>query len=118
MSSESGEFATWLRKQIVDDLRKWRALEAAYLPDVEREGEVLWQEARERADGFEAQLAILSEHESYQCSNPEGLRCDRCASNQAYPSGAAIHEAYPCRTIRLLGSGYKHRPGYREEWRP
>ena len=23
-----------------------------------------------------------------------------------------------CRTIRLLGSGYRHRPGYRQEWAP
>jgi hypothetical protein len=23
-----------------------------------------------------------------------------------------------CRTVRLLASGYKHRPGYQEEWKP
>lgn len=25
---------------------------------------------------------------------------------------------WPCRTVRLLASGYRHRPGYREEWKP
>jgi hypothetical protein len=51
-----------------------------------------------------AELAILDQHPSNDFEKyPE---CAHCAV-----------EHFPCRTVRLLGSGYKHRAGYREEWK-
>jgi len=31
---------------------------------------------------------------------------------------AECHREFPCRTVRLLGYGYRFRPGYREAWKP
>lgn len=64
---------------------------------------------RLRIDGHRALLAehaVAHAGESYQ-------HCIRCADHEA-------HDALrgPCRTVRLLGAIYSHRPGYREEWRP
>ena len=61
----------------------------------------------------EAELAILDEHGPFDPA-PEWLSafCRRCGEIDDH------RVAWPCRTIRLLGSGYKHRPGYREEWKP
>ena len=51
----------------------------------------------------EAELAILDLHASNGYERyPE---CVHCAV-----------ESWPCRTVRSLGSAYKHQPGYREEW--
>jgi hypothetical protein len=58
------DVAAWTRKHAEADLKRWRELEAAYAPNVEREGEVLWFQARERADDCEAKLAILGEHQA------------------------------------------------------
>ena len=61
----------------------------------------------------EAKLAILDEHRSFDpASDWLGGFCATC--------GEVDHRrvAWPCRTVRLLGSGYRHRPGYREEWKP
>jgi hypothetical protein len=70
--------------------------------------------------GCEFELALLDEHIPYVTTEPfNGRRCVRCASDKAYPSGVAVMEAYPCCTVRLLGYGYRFRPGYREaEWKP
>jgi hypothetical protein len=53
----------------------------------------------------EAELAILDLHASNDYERyPE---CVHCAV-----------EAFPCRTVRYPGYGYRHRPGWREEWKP
>lgn len=63
----------------------------------------------------EAALAILDEH------GPDGtiapLSCQACSCEGALVGTdcfAAVD--YPCRTVRLLISGYRHRPGWREGW--
>ena len=66
----------------------------------------------------EAKRRIIETHRPYDCTDPKGQRCFVCASTRAYPSGAAIHEAWPCPTLRLLALPHADRPGYREEWRP
>jgi hypothetical protein len=53
----------------------------------------------------EAELAILDEHAPSEAA-PDTCRC--CKGSMAVP----------CPTIRRLGSGYRHRPGYLEDWRP
>lgn len=65
----------------------------------------------------EAELAILDEHAPVKAGHgpkKDHLCCSACVSvsDDAY---LAIRS--PCRTVRLLASGYKHRPGYREEWK-
>jgi hypothetical protein len=66
----------------------------------------------------ESELAILDEHVPYDCTWPGGSRCTVCASSGTYPNGVAIMAAFPCRTIRLIGHGYRYRPGYLEAWKP
>lgn len=103
------EIAAWLRRQIDADLSRWRGLVANYLPNVEREGEVLLFEAREHVAGAEAKLAILDEHQpGYDF--PDEACCTTCGD---YPQ-----VEYPCRTVRLLAAGFKYRLRYLPEWAP
>jgi Family of unknown function (DUF6221) len=83
----------------------------------------------------EAELAILGEHyiltdgdrnpayeafSLYPCG-PKGGARDRgsgCVTCHYYSQGA-VKSYGICRTVRLLASGYRYRPGYREEdWGP
>jgi Family of unknown function (DUF6221) len=66
----------------------------------------------------EAELAILDLHKPVWTDfidsdgqDRTSLDCDECDTG-----GSA--DNWPCRTVRLLGSGYRHRPGYLEEWTP
>jgi hypothetical protein len=74
-----------------------------------------WQ-VWERWKRAEAELAILDEHRPDRGHDqPDGdltLICRACADDRMYGY------PYPCRTVRLLGSGYQHRPGYQEGWKP
>ena len=75
----------------------------------------------------EAELDILNEHYGVQAFL-EGIaqkacrRCsDRIPDDMRLPGGNLWQavEPSPCKTIRLLASGYRHRPGYKaEEWAP
>lgn len=64
-----------------------------------------------------AKRAILANHQPYDCMEPASLRCYRCTSNRAYLSGAAIHEAWPCPTMRHLAAVYSDHQDYRQEWK-
>jgi hypothetical protein len=83
-------------------------------------GHIAANDPRDTIARCEAELAVLDEHTPYVTTEPfNGRRCVRCASDKAYPSGVAIMEAFPCRTVRLIGYAYRFRPGYREaEWKP
>ena len=61
----------------------------------------------------EAELALLDEHGPF---DPESdwLR-DFCATCGHLDRNRV---AFPCRTVRLVGHGYRFRPGYSEAWRP
>ena len=70
----------------------------------------------------EAELAILEEHASdgdgrwpqcVRCADTHPARCECGRLAGEHWRGAY---SYPCTTVRLLGSAYKHQPGYREEW--
>ena len=72
----------------------------------------------------ETELAILAEHSSdgddrwpacARCTSTHPARCE-CGKLDGEHWRAAC--AWPCATARLLGSAYKHQPGYREEWAP
>ena len=69
----------------------------------------------------EAELAILDEHKPTDWTAYGDHMCRRCHR----PREEAREDeeqcewlTWPCRTARLLGSGYRHRPGYLEEWKP
>jgi len=67
----------------------------------------------------EAELAILDEH-APDCVGEFGetvpARCQRCiADRDPYPE-LWKGDSYPCRTVSLLASGYRHQPGYAEAW--
>ena len=90
----------------------------------------------------EADLAILDEHarlpafpvETLTAWRAAGIPEERIVKASAVASCARCHTpvddarededqclsvAYPCRTVRLLGYGYRFRPGYREgSWNP
>lgn len=105
---------------IEDDLKRWRDAEAAYLPGVPREGDWLWSEAREHAEQAEARLAVLAEHEIVPAGYESALTaytvgCRVCDYDDAY---GQVSPTGPCRTVRLLASGYRHRPGYQDRWVP
>jgi Family of unknown function (DUF6221) len=76
--------------------------------------------------------AILAEHAPYDCSDPAGQRCDVCVSHEVYPggphevypggphevypSGVAVHQAWPCSTVRRLIARWDDHPEFRQEW--
>jgi Family of unknown function (DUF6221) len=82
----------------------------------------------------EAELAILDEHyiltnddrspdyEEFSVvpwgakggAGDQGCGCVACH----YYAQGGVKGYGICRTVRLLGSAYKHQPGYREEWAP
>jgi hypothetical protein len=132
MSGSDEELAAWLRPLLEADLKHWRDREAAYLPNVEREGEWLWHQARGHADRAATALAILDLHQPVAALGDlpaDALTCIRnweecqeCGPNNDRPAILAApglgETFYPCRTVRLLASGYRHQPGYRKEWAP
>ena len=63
-------------------------------------------DAGEQTARCEAELAILDEHHYMNLGD-----CGRCRGYGPH----SLFMPYPCTTVRLLASGYKHRPGYREE---
>ncbi len=89
----------------------------------------------------EAELAILDEHAPVADYPPESIAehrargwqefqltmmaemvyCDRChtaVDDAREDEEQCAGVIYPCKTVRLLASGYRHWPGYREEWKP
>jgi hypothetical protein len=112
--SGQDELVPWLRRLIESDLTRWRDREAHFRAVREREGDYDYFEARERVAQLEAELAVLDEHGPFDPAS-DWLRdfCRAC--------GELDHRrvSFPCRTVRLLGRGYRFRPGYREaEWKP
>ena len=104
------DLAAWLREVVTADREFWSKRAADLLPDVEREGEYWYFEARERAARCEAELAILDEHASDGDQvDPE---CTGCAARHPEYCECDTAAPWPCRTVRLLGSGYRHRAGY------
>jgi len=85
-------------------------------PDEYQAAHIALNDPQDTIARCEAELAILDEH--YPQDRGEsipGADCGICW-HVGVPGAS---EPYPCRTVRLLASGYKHRPGYREEdWKP
>ena len=67
----------------------------------------------------EAELAILDEHASDTTGKfgEQGPpRCTTCLSDREGYEEQWEADPWPCRTVRLLAGGYKHREGYAEHW--
>jgi len=105
---EAADLTAWLRFTVAADLQGWHALEKAHAPDVERLGDAVWTQARERVADGEAKLAILGEHGGEHMCSANG----RDGNTWSWYRG-------DCRVMLMLASGYRFRPGYREEeWAP
>lgn len=89
-------------------------------------GHMVANEPRAVIAWCEAELAILDEHASD--GDEREPQCVRCADTHpghcecGWQSLGGEHSRaarpYPCLTVRLIGYGYRHRPGYLEEWKP
>lgn len=109
------DLAAWLRGQI-EDTRGYAQENAARRPITPMRS----HEMRELAARCEAELAILDEHAPTDWTVYGDRCCRRCKYDDDEPERDEMHHwaVFPCRTVRLLGSGYRGRPGYREEWAP
>jgi hypothetical protein len=69
----------------------------------------------------EAELAVLDEHPPIPLSETHD-GCKTCVTwlddEGQHEFGIAVSELWPCRTVRLLAGGYRHQPGYQDEWKP
>lgn len=66
----------------------------------------------------EFELALLDEHAIVRPGYRDSRGIDRLSCECAICGLGGPPDSYPCQTVRLLGYGYRFRPGYREEWRP
>jgi hypothetical protein len=67
----------------------------------------------------EAELAVLDEHAIVRVGYKDSRGIDRLSCECATCGLGGPPDSYPCQTVRLLGCGYRFRPGYREaEWKP
>jgi Family of unknown function (DUF6221) len=70
----------------------------------------------------ESELAVLDVHSPV--AQGSWTECGECGPNNqgaaliAVPGDGDEFFYFPCKTVRLLGYGYRWRPGYREEWKP
>lgn len=146
MSGEQDPVA-WLRAAVTADLELARRVKARYIVPADhpmRAGEHVWPTAVVRKaweaygdpdvragldlvlahgpqwviDDAEAKLAVLDEHAPVHGYDPYCPVCAVCGDAGRVGDEVAV-VPHPCRTVRLLGQGYRSRPGYREEdWPP
>lgn len=108
------EAVKWLREQITGDLEYARA-NAARRPI----NPVRSYEMRDLIACCEAELAILDEHAFdtlHKFGSDGPRRCTTCLSDRDGYEEQWEADLWPCQTMRLLASGYKHRDGYAEHW--
>lgn len=76
-------------------------------------------EMRDLIAGCEAELAILDAHgwdEIGKFGSVEIRRCLVCLSDREGYEEQWEADPWPCSTVRLVASGYKHREGYAQHW--
>ncbi|OPG13654.1 DUF6221 family protein [Microbispora sp. GKU 823] len=115
------ELITWLRATIEGDLAKAKAANdssvewaAQYAGDCALDAEAEHIQAnlpRDAVARCEADLAILDEH----APGWVGLKMERQVCMVHDPRSG---DSWPCRTVRLLARGYRHRPGWQQGWAP
>lgn len=96
-------------------------------PDEYQAAHIALNDPQDTIARCEAALAILDLHKpvipvAFEDEGREWRECQECGPNNGLSEFWAVPgqgEAFwPCETIRLLASGYRHWPGYREEWGP
>jgi hypothetical protein len=121
----SDDLTAWLRKEIEGDLGIARHIldMRGARPDPRRE-------MHDAIADCEAKLAILDEHyilirddrdeayEEFSIIPRGGANQDRGCVTCHYEAMGGVRGAGVCRTVKLLGTGYRHRPGYQEAWKP
>ena len=65
---------------------------------------IIRHDPRDAVADCEAKLAILDEHGPNDTFGPDDICCSACGDVPQVP--------FPCQTVRLLASGYRHRPGF------
>ena len=108
-------------------------LPVALVADCRREFEhIIRHDPRNAVADCEAKLSILAEHRLVIADRGEGAHPAYRIVNENPDAGAvedsrriwdadcrACRVHYPCRTVRLMASGYRNRANYREaEWKP
>lgn len=87
-------------------------------PDEYQAAHIAANDPRDTIARCEAELAILDEHAPVSGYAPYGPVCVICCDPGGPGEEAAVVD-HPCRTVRLLASGYRHWPGYQAEaWKP
>ena len=122
--SES-ELVAWLRREIEGDLGR-----ARHILDVRGAHPGPRHEMHDAIADCEAKSAILDEHyilwrhdtnEAYEDFSVVSIGAANqdhgCVTCHYYGQGGVKGYGY-CRTVRHLAAGYRHRPGYRPEWKP
>lgn len=116
------ELPAWLRELLERDLAKARG-DAERLQPSAREGLIFapLRDAENRIADCEAKLAILDEHGPDYLSkygSPGPPLCQRCITAREGYEELWEADPWPCRTVRLLGAGYRYWRGYLPEWAP
>lgn len=109
----SDDLVAWLRTKIAQDRDLYEL--AAKRP---RSNKPILQSMLDRGEAY---TAILDLHQP-----GERVGCCECAAeskriiddSDPYNIEAEYYRPYPCRTLRMLALAYKHRAGYRLEWKP
>lgn len=120
---ELGSFAEWEERSsgvLVtgdgDDSDPWRGTWVTGDSSVTR-----LMEANDPQDTIarcESELAILDEHLFIRIGYRDGAGIERHSYECAVCEPGQQPDDYPCRTVRLIGRGYRHWEGYREAWKP
>lgn len=93
-----------------------------YIADAETPELATWIAQHDPQDVIarcEAELAILDAHafDTLEKFGTEGpARCTICLSDREGYEEQWEGDPWPCQTVRLVASGYKHREGYAEHW--
>jgi len=115
------ELVSWERENDEPESARVREsdLPVAIVNDGRREADhIRRHDPRFAVADCEAKLAILDEHTHAPADlDSEGSADFGCRTCHM------VHDEFTaaagwCKTVRLLASGYQHRPGYQEEWKP
>ncbi len=108
------EAVKWLREQITGTLEYARQIAARRPINPMRSHEM-----RDLIARCAAELAILDAH-AFDTTGKFGSegppRCTTCLSDRDGYEEQWEADPWPCQTVRLLASGYRHREGYAEHW--
>lgn len=111
---DADPMVTWFRARLAEDEKSARAVVNGEMPgDPEL--------ARWQLDDIRAKRHLLDEHRPDpigKFGSPERPRCTTCLSDREGYEELWLADEWPCRTVRIVVSGYRHRDGWQEGWAP